>query len=781
MTDFGDDPSSRATSLLRSAAGELLPVIVDMGPDQAKFTSFISSVRGEGQAQAVLEPIAADALPTGPRPFRIVPAGGPADWSVSASHIWRESATRACVDLTHARVFEADAIDPSVAVHATDLLVMVVPGGLNDEAYVFPVQRVGAQVCEIRCSTPLEKGVNFSCVELVGDRRLLRRAAAQVLDVVPWYMADGAQSFSCRMSLSEEASEPDGAYDLVTDAAEVRKLIQLAAAMRTTGWFEAPGFGRGPLQIIDVDKDSARLVVQAPSTTRGTLPRTIRIGLELFAITYELDVRALDFAGGQLRTALPLILRRRRRHRRDQRVPIDRALDIKLRFRNPVTSAIETTRLHELSFFAACFEFDPASAVLWRGLPLEQGEIHWGSQVIAVGDMVIDRCAYDGNSALSLCVAALSNAGIAEDLVMIKLIATLQHPHARTHDGADFAALHQTYLDAGLFGPHMHRNLAPMIEQTKRVWRQAHGDAADVVRTFVHGPVAAPNAAVTVMRAWEYAWVAQHFVDTSPELNSGSGKLQTAYLDHVVPRPDGRYMLFFVKTDNKVMNSYLRRFFATTGTPDAVTRGIVELWSHTQLTTRESREPSGWVVRACAPDEERLVARAAQRCFGVQAASALSMLPGEFELPDTRARFAKAGLLRDRTCEVVVRDGQLAYAIIEERSTPGLNLTWMLNACWIIPIHLDLDPDGSALDCALRSAVERPAQTLTGDRFLNLPPGIDPEALQAWGFSEEASVYLYVLTRAGLHRFFHYATSRYGELDALAARRERRRLSRDVP
>src|SRR5204862_7205787 len=100
-----------------------------------------------------------------------------------------------------------------------------------------------------------------------------------------------------------------------------------------------------------------------------------------------------------------------------------------------------------------------------------------------------------------------------------------------------------------------------------------------VVRICLHSRDDAPAAAVTIMRSWEHGCVAQHFVDTNPEINGATGKLQTAYLDHLVPRPDGRYLLFFIKTDNRVMNAYLRRFFASTGTPDAVNRCVIELWS----------------------------------------------------------------------------------------------------------------------------------------------------------------------------------------------------------
>ena len=267
----------------------------------------------------------------------------------------------------------------------------------------------------------------------------------------------------------------------------------------------------------------------------------------------------------------------------------------------------------------------------------------------------------------------------------------------------------------------------------------------------------------------------QHFVDTSAELGGATGKLQAAYLDHLVPRPDGRYLLFFVKTDNNIMNAYLRRFFLSTGTPDAVTRSTVELWSRPAHAQRGEVLASNTHIRACTADDELVIARAARRRLGAHATSALSFVPGELYLPDTEARFAKADLTRGRTCSVATRNESLAYAVIEERSTPGVNLTWMLNASWILPIHPECDPDSAALDATLQHIVDQPAQTATGELFLNLPEGLDAERLHAWGFTKEASLYLYVLTRAGLHRFFHYAAGRYGELGARAKNRERKR------
>jgi hypothetical protein len=772
-------PETEARALLRAAADELLPVIVDLGPDQARFSSFIVSFEEDAGARIVLDPVAAEALPERlTQPLRIVPAVPNAGWSVMASTIRKLDAHRACVELAHARVLPSTPDEGALVVQATDLLVLVIPGGLHGaSSYVFPVQRIGADVCEIRSNVALEPGRELPCVELVGDRRLLRRASAQVLETIPWYAGDGNKSFTCRLGLRDElAVDPSATHDLVTEPAEVRRLLEMAGMIRAPGWFEAPGWGRGALTFLEVGQSEIELDLEtapgAPLPLRG-----LRVGVELFATAYELDVRPLGFTGARLRTSVPLILRRRRRHRRDQRTAVDPALGVTLSFRNPVTGTVETRSVTEASFFAVSFDSSAHSSVLWCGLPLEQAQLCWGGRLVHVGDLVVEEHAYDAASGRTLCVAAIRQSSIADDPDMIALMATLAHPQVRTHDGDDFSALHQIYLKAGLFGPHMHRNLGPIFEETAEVFHRAHSQAQEVVRTFVYGPEAAPDAAVTLMRAWEHGWLLQHFVDASPDINGATGRLQAAYLDHLVLRPDGRYLVFFVKTDNRMMNAYLQRFFSTTGTPDAVSRSLVELWSRpADAVVPDVAEDRTTSIRGHASADEPVLARAVQRQLGLNAAAALSMIPGEIELHDTRARFARAGLERARKCDIVFRSGASAYAIFEERSSPGLNLTWMLNASWIVPVHIERDQDGSALHAALREVVARPAQAPTGEHFLIVPEGTDNAALELWGFHKEASIYLYVLTRAGLHRFLSYATRRYGELDAMTVRRERRRV-----
>ena len=238
---------------------------------------------------------------------------------MTAGNIRRDGPARACVDLSHASVNGRADDEPAVAVQPSDLLVLVVPGGLHgDNSYVFPVQRIGADVCEIRSNIALEPGRELEWVELVGDRRLLRRASAQVLETAPWYLADGSRFFSCRLSLSEQApANVERAHDLVTEPAEVQRLLGLAGMMRASGWFEAPGWSRGTLNFVEVRKDHAVFELNALPRVETPARGSVRIGVELFAVTYEFEVRVLGIEGRQVRTSLPLILRRRRRHRRD--------------------------------------------------------------------------------------------------------------------------------------------------------------------------------------------------------------------------------------------------------------------------------------------------------------------------------------------------------------------------------------------------------------------------------------------------------------------------------
>jgi hypothetical protein len=766
----------RATELL-------LPVVVDLGA--ATYEAQLSALEDLDEidiARLVLAPIATEGLPLDHRgPFTITPAVGGYAWSLRCTDVVHAGDKRASVALRSTRFDTITVRDD--AVRATELLVLIVPGGLDDGVdYVFPITRIGPASCHVRCSMALPTGSELPYVEIIGDRRVLRTASAQVTRTTPWYGADGARAFVSTLSLGAPRSDaPEQAHDLVTNPHEVVRALKLLAMRQGPLEVAVPGVLRVEGRMLQVGSDSASIEARIDAALALPLRTSVRIAFQLFSVPHEMDVRVIERGEGTLKTTLPLILRRRRRHRRDARTQLLPEQAVTVRYRNPITGLIASQPVIDASFYGIAFRVAAGDNLLWEGLPLEQAQLTWQDHCVQLGDLIVDELETDARG--TRCTALTHDSRLPDDVALIDLLAAAAHPGVSVHDGAHFEALHRTYVKAGLFGPHMHRNLAPIVEQTAAVWRALHLHAGDVVRTFVHGPEGAPDGAVTVMRAWENGWVLQHFVDTSNEQGVG-GKLQLAYFDHLVPRPDGRYIVFFVKEDNSIMNAYLRRFFDTSGTAEALTCSNVELWIRVEDGLRERKEardqlartfPESITLEPCSAADELVVAHAAQRSFGAHAAAAISAVPGQIRLPDNELRFGNAGLVRKRDCVLVRRDGRVVYALLEEHSTPGLNLTWMLNATWIIPVHTEHDADGLAFERALAWVVERPSQSATGDRFVNIPPGFDAERLAGAGFAREAGLNFYVLNRAGMHRFFQYTAVRYGELETMVMRKQRRR------
>ncbi|MBN1655066.1 MAG: hypothetical protein JXA30_14955 [Deltaproteobacteria bacterium] len=782
-SDISEAASCDLESFFERAARDLTPVSVTVGQQQPRFRSFIDSIQGRGQKKRLLlSPIAARSIPTKIESrIKICPLYDDPSWELSATGIVPVDDVTLAVALKDARLFSNVQASDGVMQPANDPLILVVTAGAEeDKANIFLISEIGSMQCVIETTAPFEPGSTIPLVEIVGDKRILRRAAATVTKVEPWFMPDGSQRFRCSLILSQAAVKDfSDVFDIVKDVRRVHRIMELAGMLTAFGWYEVAGYERDAIRVLGVEQDSALLQLLSSRSPRLQTHSSVRIGVDIFAVYYEMEVRILEVKNERMRVTLPLVLKRRRQHRRAERVSVPSRYELCLKFCNPTTGRVQQRSIEEISYVGLTFCSDGRDP-LWEGLVLEGAELSWKGRRIVVGDLEV--CSLSKHDDTFLCHTSMNNSNAANNPTLVDLIATLSHPDIRFHDGSDFSSLVDLYIQAGLFSPHMHRNLEPIIIEAKTVWTKLHRGASDVVRTLIHGPAKSPNIAMTSLRGWERAWMAQHFVSVNPKFDRAIGRLQLAQLDHVLPRSDGHYILFFVKADNKLMNAFLQNFFFTTGTTDSVTIITVELWYRSGDKAIGSVERDRLInLRAMRRDEEQLVSRAAQRYLGILPAAALSMLPGEFALPNSSKSFSKAGLLRDRICRVATFRRRPVYAVLEERSSPGLNLTWMLNASWVLPIHPQLDRDGLVLSSVLQNILNAPAQSPLGDRFLNLPERTPKKPFIDAGFELIAPVNLYVLNRAGLQRYYYYAANRYGEMKALVQRRNQRKTEPESP
>ena len=764
---------------LRRACRALTPVVVDLGPGQAKLEATLRHVDGSGdEARLVLSPIAADAIP--PQIFGAVTIRSrdpELPLLVAARSIVRAGHDTASVRLAGARFEWMPKRTGRTDGRGRAPIVLLIPRTANDTApHVFPIVELGRSFCSIQATVPLVPGSVIDQVEIIGDRRRLRRATACVIETIPWRTARGDRRFRCRLSLDdvEQTGTVGRAYEVVSDAAQVRRSIQLAAMLARSGWITDPTGASGRARIESADRDVLRLVIEDDFTPRsGGL---IRLGFELFDVSYEVDVRVIARADRDLEATWPVVMRRRRR-RQERRIPVPEPLALELSYLNPASAERDRCSVRDVSLRGVCFDASP-DAPIWPGLVLEEAVLVGAHARVELGDVEV-RGTSDGGSVLR-CHAAFLDAGKCNDRDLADLLAQLAHPEAEPHDGSDFRGVLDVWQRGGLFAPHMTRNFEPLAPRVASVWRRLHQDGSDVVRTLVHRSDGEIDGTASVLRAWERTWIGQHFAAISTRAGQVSGTLHFAAVDHVLLRPDGHYLMFFVKGDNERMNAFYQRFFELTGTPEAFERSVVELWSRSraELDAPEGDDARRFLVRALRSSDELLVERAAESLFGSLATSALSFRPGDVTLPSTSRAFSKAQLIRGRRCRVVTRRGTPVWALLEERASPGLNLTWMLNATWVLPLHPELDPTHAGLRKGLADLVAGPEPETAGDRFLLTPAGLAQGTLAEHGFQMEADASMFVMNRAGLYRYHQYVADRYGEVAALVARRERGRERR---
>lgn len=767
--------SQDVVSAIRKASRLLTPVVVDLGPNQPRLQSYFDSVQNnEGRAEVLLYPVAAQVIPpSGTLPQIHIRSADPADpFILTASSIRVLGDSAAGVDLSDARL---KTMSPRHVARGgqprNEPMVLVFKGVPTQfEANTFPVLDLTPHCCAVELSKPIASGTEFALVELYGERRMLRSAAAVVEECTPWHNAQGSLRFRCRLALSKaEENAPAQSYDLVSDVEQIRRIVRFAGKIGTRGWYWVPGCERGSAVFYEVGTDYVVLLLDSPITSAAPTPNYLRVGFEHIAVCYEMDVRMKSLSGDRLEVVLPLVLRRRRL-RQTERTSVTEQWGVEVSFYNPVTGHTISRKVHDLSFGGICFADDESENVVWEGLPLEHAVLSWEQRQVQLGELEI-RAVERTSDASLLCHSAFRTPGAAESSYLVDLVATLRHPNLEIFDGTEFEEVYRFYERAGLIGQHMKRNLSPEVPET---WKRLFRKGSDVGRVLIHREGGDIDAAVSAVRPWERTWVLQHYGSRGPNGSHWAGELLIGILEYSIPRTDSDYLFFFVLPTSPSISFY-ERFIAVTGTPEALAKSSLYLWMLPADGHKPVTDAPHLRIRSLHKCDELLVCRAFERCLGAQMAKAMSILPGEIRLPDTRSRFKRVGLIRERSWSIITRSGAPAVALMHEVSSPGINLTWKLNASWLIPIHPELDRDGAATGMALDHAARQPTLTPTGDRFLFSTKWTDKELIESFGYKLVYETDVFILNRSGSQRFYHYTTRRYGEAGMLAEALEKRR------
>jgi hypothetical protein len=727
---------------LRRAADELCAVTIE---------------RGDGGASGFLSHVDEHALYVAPTAATSLAAREGA-WTITESrHAWklRAHGARATDDDTLAFPLESIRWWPSSVERRADLssLLLACPVGALD-LQVFPVVALEPSACVVESSTALPVGHVLPYVELVGDLGVLRVARASVVHVSPWWSDRGTERFRIRCELEARPVVPTWEYDVVDDPATVDHVLDLAAML-------ARPLRRDHQEVARLERITTdAMFVDTDLDLRGSTP----LNFELFGLLYELVVRPRT----PRELTRPLLLRRRR-FRSEARAPVDPAIALSLEFRHPVDDEMLDLAVVDLSQGGVAFR--ASDVLLWEGMPIRGARLR-----SEVGRIDLGMLEVRGVSANRAHARILDDRALG-DVRFGHLLARLRHPELAPHDGATFDAQLSLYREAGLVMPYMADRLAHTKERAVHAWRVAHASAPDQAFSFARYEEGEAVASVSALQAWDRTWLAQHLAARRNRRGCSPGELFLAALDHLVLRPDCRRMVFFTTVANAKMNGIQERFRTLTGTPEALAQFRVRAW------LVQPHGASGEWTRSATESDLRTLENAARRELGDLPMRALSFDAEHARLERLGAAFDRVGLRRGRRIDVVESaEGIARFALITERCEPGLCVPGLVDATWVLPLHLDRtgDPRGptdNRGDRGARDARARlvdaihalPLDTFDRQRLLLVPNTTEaptPDAEHAF----DANVY--VFNRAGLRRYVAFLTEAFGEIGARARARE---------
>jgi hypothetical protein len=334
------------------------------------------------------------------------------------------------------------------------------------------------------------------------------------------------------------------------------------------------------------------------------------------------------------------------------------------------------------------------------------------------------------------------------------------------HDGKDFPGMLALYERMGLIQPYMLSGLRPPPQMMTGNWRKLHQDDTSVAFTLIwRGRDGDAQGAVSGVRAWDRTWLAQHF-GVLPHAEPGTAAaLQLAFLGFVGERADTHHLCFFVTVDNAQMNAWFERFFRLGDAFELGSRIDLARWAFLPSVHRPAGSaPAGLDVTSTGLD---LHGSAFAHSLGSVAAEALTLRP-----QTTSSAFARLGLERHQRTLVLSHRGREAGLVIEERASPGLSLSWMLDSWWFLGLGDANSLDGPTVE-RLMSAISNGPVPEQG-RILLIPRHVSGAPLQTAGFTRVADARLYTLNRAGIRRYRDELALRYTEVrSAMKERRAR--------
>jgi len=348
-------------------------------------------------------------------------------------------------------------------------------------------------------------------------------------------------------------------------------------------------------------------------------------------------------------------------------------------FKNKITREV-----HDISNLGISIFEPEQDGVLMVGMIIPELTVNFHgvmqSTIKCIGQVVYRQTDHEKGI---LCGIAILDMDIETHSRLTHIISVLAEPNSRLSQEVDTEELWKFFFDTGFIYPEKYQYIHTNRQQFKDVYEKLYKKAPDIARHFTYEKNGRIFAHISMLKAYNKTWVLHHHAARSLE-NSYIGLKVIKQLVHYL---NGLSRLPSAKTDfalgyYRPQNEFPDRVFGDFARElDNLQGCSLDLFSYSIATVTKNYAPLpyGWTLSECSPFDLWELERFYRHRSGGLLLDALGLKKGIMVDEDLGSRYRHYGFVRKCRAYSLSFQGELHAVIIVEQSSPGLNLSDLLN------------------------------------------------------------------------------------------------------
>ena len=274
---------------------------------------------------------------------------------------------------------------------------------------------------------------------------------------------------------------------------------------------------------------------------------------------------------------------------------------------------------------------------------------------------------------------------------LVHILANSIDPYSRVSNKVDMDALWEFFFETGFIYPKKYGLIQSQKEKFKETYERLYNNNPEIARHFVYQKNGRLYAHISMVRAYERAWMIHHHAARSLEgRRAGFAVLKqiVLYLNdmHRLPSTNIDYMMVYFRPENKFPDRVFGGFARSRENVGVCSMDLFCYLPYTAIALT-TQLPSGWSLNECSDMnlwKLNLFYRNRSDGFLMDALGIVQKSHSEKPLEEA---YGQLGFLRKWRAYSLEYQGELAAVLIVNQSDFGFNLSELLNGIKVLLIN----------------------------------------------------------------------------------------------